>query len=111
MLPCDPLNFDQLLLFTLGCRTGAKVCSDACYFIGEDGEPVSSMVVTNTSLTTTINTIALGICQMSILVVGGGGAGANGGGGSGTLLLFFCSKFLGTRKFFNCVVRFHVEHR
>ena len=47
------------------------------------------MVVTNTSLTTTINTIALGTCQMSILVVGGGGAGDNGGGGSGMLLLLF----------------------
>jgi len=67
------------------CRTGAKACSDACYFIGEGGEPVPSMVLTNTSTTTTINTVALGICQMNILVVGGGGAGNNGGGGSGEL--------------------------
>jgi len=68
------------------CRTGAKVCSDACYFTREDGEQVSSIVVTNTSLPTTFDTIALGICEMSVLVVGGGGAGDNGGGGSGELV-------------------------
>ena len=41
--------------------------------------------MTNTS---TLNTVALGTCQMNILVVGGGGVGDNGGGGSGRILFF-----------------------
>ena len=44
--------------------------------------------MTNTSVPTTFDVVALGTCQMSVLVVGGGGAGDNGGGGSGTYNLF-----------------------
>ena len=62
-------------------RTGAKVCSDGCAFIQEDGQKVSSIVA---STPTTLEILALGSkCKMNTFVVGHGGAGDNAGGGSG----------------------------
>ena len=62
-------------------RTGAKVCSDGCALIQEDGQKVSNIVA---STPTTLEILALGSkCKMNIFVVGHGGAGDRAGGGSG----------------------------
>ena len=65
-------------------RTGAKVCSDGCALIQEDGQKVSSIVA---STPTTLEILALGSkCKMNLFVVGHGGAGDRAGGGSGMVI-------------------------
>ena len=67
-------------------RTGAKVCSDGCALIQEDGQKVSSIVV---STPITLEILALGSkCKMNLFVVGHGGAGDIAGGGSGIDILY-----------------------
>ena len=66
-------------------RTGAKVCSDGCALIQEDGQKVSSIVA---STPTTFEIMALGSkCKMNLFVVGHGGAGDSAGGGSGMAII------------------------
>ena len=67
------------------CATGTLDCSRRCIFLMEGGSRFNSQLVT--ARNSTVMSVALGDCDLTVVAVGGGGrgrySGEGGGGGSG----------------------------
>ena len=66
------------------CRTGASQCADACMFLMDGHSTSSKLQFTNTSGSQAVQAVALGYCDLTVLLVGGGGAGGDRGGAGGS---------------------------